>query len=118
MRTYSGLSSTTPAGTWTSSPCCQHAALCAANFSLVPTSEPSSGWSSVSGSKRIPSGASSIVIPASVSHARPATSRSSIDSTVTSCAPFGSAVQTSGSNPSRSVNRQCSSCFVGNGSAR
>ncbi len=39
MRTYSGFSSTTPFGTTTRRPCFHIAALCAANFSVQPTSE-------------------------------------------------------------------------------
>ena len=46
-----------PSGTWTSRPCSQTAALWAANLSSQPTRLPSSGWSSVSGSKRMPSAA-------------------------------------------------------------
>ena len=59
-------------------PCSHMAALCAANFSLCPTSVPSSGWSSVSSSKRIPSGACSIVMPDSPTKATPEASISSI----------------------------------------
>jgi hypothetical protein len=70
----------------------------------------------VSGSKRMPSGARSISMPLSPTYATPATSTSRSDGgCATAAAPF--VVHASGSNPRRSVNRQCSSLVVGSGSA-
>ena len=72
---------------------------------------------SSSGSKRIPSGARSISIPASPTVPDPATSSSSIvGAAATAVAPF--AANASGSKPRRSVKRQGSSVVVGSGSAR
>ena len=66
--------------------------------------------------KVIPSGACSIVIPASSTTASPAASTSSnVSGAPVSDAP--SVVKPSGSKPERSVKRQCSSERVGSGSA-
>ena len=116
IRTYSGLSSSTPRGTRTSSPCRHEAALWAVSLSSAPTSEPSSSCS-VSGSNVTPSGTRSISIPPSLTDASPATSRSSMRSArTTEVAPL--AVNASGSKPLRSVNRHASSVVEGSARSR
>src|SRR3954466_11132191 len=83
-RTKSGRSSSSPAGTCTSSPCCHAAALCAVNLSSCqPTSCPSRSCDSSSGSKRISAGARVISMPVSVTTASAATSSATMDGTGT-----------------------------------
>jgi hypothetical protein len=81
------------------------------------TSDPTSGLSSVSGSKRRPAAGSrsDTEIPDSVIVALAATSRSSSEAGAAAGAEAAS--HPSGSNPLRSVKRQCSSFVVGSGSA-
>ena len=112
-----GCSRTTPCGTTTSRPCFQSAAFWAANLSSIPTSVPSSSWSS-SGSNVMPSGARADLDArlADVTNAdAPSSSSIELRPGRAGCGPGRSS---SGSNPARSVKRQCSSFVVGTSSER